>query len=47
MKTMDPVLIQEAIGILNSTKSIEYAKVRMNQLIDEANAHLDKHFPPS
>jgi geranylgeranyl pyrophosphate synthase len=47
LKTTDPQLIQEAIDILHSTKSLDYAREVMYRLIDEAKAHLDSNFPPS
>ena len=47
MKTTDPVLIGEAIGLLNQTKSLDHARNLMNRLIDEAKDKLDAHFPYS
>jgi geranylgeranyl diphosphate synthase, type III len=44
MKTSDPALIQEAIDILNQSHSLDYAKKRMYELVDEANKNLDQHF---
>lgn len=47
MRTEDRELISEAIGLLRETKSIDYARKRMNELVEEAKQELDSHFCPS
>jgi geranylgeranyl pyrophosphate synthase len=45
MKTKDPELVQEAISILKSTNSIEYAKKVGNELMLKTWDEIKPHFP--
>ena len=44
MKTEDPKVIASAIGILNGTGSLEYARRRMYGLVDGAKGQLEGAF---
>lgn len=44
MKSEDQAVIAEAIGLLRETKSIDYARQRMHELVAEAERELDSRF---